>query len=410
MPLEVQERYDFGVVWAGAVHRFPVVVDSTIFWFPRQSGLPALWFDTATVTGGQIGSPFPIPCGGAIVGPDGFIYVTPYDDNHVVRVNPATKSYTVLDILTLGGAPSGGRYGVASHNGVNRIVARYVGFRETSGDSGTSNVWLHIDTNTLDVRVFTPGPWTNSQHVSDSVYVPWNNTIYSVPKNQGSGYWIYRYEVNSTYNLATDVNGIIGVPGSGTRYGSQMWLGQDGVTIYYGWHSAPGTITPLGKINTVTNTSTILPHTLGLTTRVDEALYGHDGPWVHLGGGVHVGAPTNSSGNAILFDESTETFTTLASIGVHRPGGTLGGNGRAYWGRLGSTTVTEYDPGTGLFTAIPREAGSNMQYFTEPKTVGGNVYFLEENGVNTAKVAWIQTAPPEPVFGGIYMFDGLHLS
>lgn len=398
MPLEVEERYDYATVWPAANHRYPIVVGTTIFWFPRDPATPAIWFDTATVTAGTVdgAATFPIPAGGAILAPDGYVYVTPWDDDRVVRVDPGARTSEVQDIDGL--FATTGRWGVASHNGGDRIVARWVGFREVSS-SGRSSVWLHIDTNDpgspsgWSAVTFRPDPYTNAQIVSDTIYVPHNDTIYSFPKDQGSGYWIYVYPLVDPYNLVTDPVDVIGVPGSGVRYGGQMWLGQDGTTVYI-TNSGVG---PLYKLDTVAGTCVRLddPATPYVAARVDEANYGRT-PFVHLGGGLHVGVDTNGTRRPVLFDESTETqtFASAGTVGPHRGGGTLAGNGRVYWSRQGTTSVTEYDPDTGTFTSIPREAGSTMQTWHEPVTVGGNVYMLEQTGVNATRVAWIQTAPP----------------
>jgi hypothetical protein len=389
MPLEIQERYNFGVVWHD--HRYPLRVGTTLFWFPRDPAEPTIWFDTASVTGGTIATGFPF--GGAILGPDGYIWGTPWGDNRVVRINPASKTFTVQDIANpfdlstpLGGRV--GRWGVASHNGANRIVARWIGDRELPTPQVASRIWLHIDTSDLSAVMFHPPPYNNSQLVSDTIYVPHNNTIYGVPKYQDSGKWIYVYPLVSPYNLLTDPVSIITIPGVGARYGSQMWLGQDGTTIYFARHS----VLNFSKIDTMTNTFT---------------LYGHT-PWVHLGGGVHVGVSTVSTSPAVRFDESTETFTTLSTLPRHRPGGVLGGNGRAYWGRDGYNNVTEYDPATDLFSPIYRQSGSDMLYFDEPVNVGGNVYFLEQNPPGKpTRVAWLNVA--QSGASGIYMDGAVHL-
>jgi hypothetical protein len=425
--LVVLGKVDLGTVTgtANRVWRHPIVVGTTIFWFPYTagSGWDIIRYETTTNTATRIATGLTAGFSGAVLAGDGYIYATPavlaaFSSNvTILRLNPSTnavattthsgtaRNYGHCQAVTTSGShyvyamPGGGTAGTGNSSDVLKITcsgftAAIIATGNPSWVSGGAAV--HVDSGGVE-RLFTSMAGSNiSGQYAGSILLSTDakSGLVSSPafgfSSDGLGQPIYHAASKRVY-----------VPDAGTSSSVNRFL-------YYD----PSISSPFlrevswtgGSSDTNTGNSGGLMLTYGnppMVTMPDATI-------------AYIGSEATTSDFVCTIDPTANTATRTSVAAVRSSmGGVLGGNGKAYWfnGQSNSDPV-EWDGAT--LTAIDQAnttGSGNFGIGDRPVVVRGNIYNIHSSN-DASFSSWITTIRTAVgVAGsGIFVDGAVHLA
>lgn len=302
---------------------------------------------------------------GAVVAPNGFLYVIPYGAQYVQKVNLSTRAITNLTATDLTTSNHKWAGGVLAPNGKIFAVSE-----------NSSNL-LVINTST-DAVTITADANIAAQNTSLGT---WRGGVLSP---QGMIYWApYGARYMLKLNPTTNVTSLLPYDFTTANYKySGLALSNNG-SIYL----IPQQADKVAKLDPATDTVTMIGPSLpdSLTNR-------------YVGGalapsGVIYGIPREAT--AILkIDTNTDTVTQFSNAGVIPAvettakwrGGVLAANGKIYGIPFASTSVLEIDPATDTFIRFGSVGAGSTKWFGGILTPSGKIWGIPHDAATYLEI------------------------